>query len=54
MYYPLLIVGILVIILSLTGFAGQGRVTSRLFGEKNARIINIILGIVLIILSFIY
>lgn len=54
MSYPLLIVGLLVIVLSLTGVVGQGRVTSKIFGEKNAKLFNIIVGILLIILAFLY
>lgn len=54
MSYPLLIVGLLVIVLSLTGVVGQGRLSSKLFGEKNAKLFNIVVGLVLIILAFLY
>ena len=48
----LLIMGILVIIFALTGHFGQGKLTMKFFGEKNSKIINILFGIILVVISF--
>lgn len=52
MNLPLFFVGVLVLILTFTDTFRQGRLVSRLIGKKAAFIINIVLGVILIVLSF--
>lgn len=52
MNWTLLIIGILVLLLSLTDILGQGRLLVQIVGKKNAKIINLITAIVFIALSF--
>jgi hypothetical protein len=53
MNIALLIVGILVLFLAITNILGQGRLLVKLVSEKYARLINFIVGLGMIILSFI-
>jgi hypothetical protein len=50
----LFVVGILVLFLSLTNIIGQGRLLVKVVSEKYARIINFTIGVVMIVLSFIF
>jgi hypothetical protein len=54
MNIALFVVGILVILLTLTNIVGQGKLLVKIVSEKYARIINYIIGSVFIILSFIF
>jgi len=52
MSWILLIMGILVLFLSWTGIIGQGKLLVHYVGEKKAKVINLISGLIFIILSF--
>jgi small neutral amino acid transporter SnatA (MarC family) len=52
MNIPLFSVGVLVLILTFTDTFRQGRLVARLLGKKAAIIVNTLLGIILIVLSF--
>lgn len=49
----LFVIGMVVLLLSLTNFLGQGKLLEKFVNQKIARIINIIVGLTMIILSFI-
>ncbi len=49
----LFVIGMVVILLSITNFLGQGKLLEKFVNPKIARIINLLVGLTMIILAFI-
>ena len=51
MNWMLLSIGLIVLFLAVTGVIGQGKLMVRYFGENNSRIVNIVVGMIMVIVS---